>query len=70
MDTDYGESKIFLLSDDCLIIWLTGLSKNTITLKWEDDGSSSVEISGLDIGWGQVCFSFNCVFKDFPFECE
>ncbi|KAG0553214.1 hypothetical protein BDA96_01G575500 [Sorghum bicolor] len=32
---------------------LTGLSKNTITLKWEDDGSSSVEISGLDIGWGQ-----------------
>ncbi|CAN6314337.1 unnamed protein product [Urochloa humidicola] len=32
---------------------LTGLSKNTITLKWEDDTSSSVEISGLDIGWGQ-----------------
>lgn len=32
---------------------LTGLSKNTITLKWEADGSSSVEISGLDIGWGQ-----------------
>ncbi|CAN6302628.1 unnamed protein product [Urochloa humidicola] len=31
---------------------LTGLSKNTITLKWEGD-SSSVEISGLDIGWGQ-----------------
>ncbi|XP_066308965.1 phosphoglucan phosphatase DSP4, amyloplastic-like [Miscanthus floridulus] len=32
---------------------LTGLSKNIITLKWEDDGCSSVEISGLDIGWGQ-----------------
>ncbi|CAL4920322.1 unnamed protein product [Urochloa decumbens] len=32
---------------------LTGLSKNTITLKWEDATSSSVEISGLDIGWGQ-----------------
>jgi len=29
-------------------------------LKWEDD-SSSVEISGLDIGWGQVHFSFTCV---------
>ncbi|OEL13605.1 Phosphoglucan phosphatase DSP4, amyloplastic [Dichanthelium oligosanthes] len=32
---------------------LMGLSKNTITLKWEDDSCSSVEISGLDIGWGQ-----------------
>nr|CAB3497322.1 unnamed protein product [Digitaria exilis] len=32
---------------------LTGLSKNTITLKWEDDSCSSVEISGVDIGWGQ-----------------
>jgi len=39
-------------------------------LKWEDD-SSSVEISGLDIGWGQVHFSFTCVlhiwvFKELP----
>ncbi|CAD6252570.1 unnamed protein product [Miscanthus lutarioriparius] len=37
---------------------LTGLSKNTITLKWEDDGCSSVEISGLDISWG----SFSVVY--------
>ncbi|CAD6203104.1 unnamed protein product [Miscanthus lutarioriparius] len=29
---------------------LTGLSKNIITMKWEDDCCSSVEISGLDIG--------------------
>nr|XP_025880475.1 phosphoglucan phosphatase DSP4, amyloplastic-like [Oryza sativa Japonica Group] len=27
---------------------LTGLSKNSITLKWESDSCSSVEISGLD----------------------
>lgn len=57
----YGESQIFLLSGNCLVIQLTGLSKNTITLKWEDDSCSSVEISGLDIGWGQVHFSFTCV---------
>uniref|UniRef100_A0A0A9DDS6 Uncharacterized protein n=1 Tax=Arundo donax TaxID=35708 RepID=A0A0A9DDS6_ARUDO len=34
---------------------LTGLSRNCITLKWESGSCSSVEISGLDIGWGQVC---------------
>uniref|UniRef100_A0A0E0CTS4 Uncharacterized protein n=1 Tax=Oryza meridionalis TaxID=40149 RepID=A0A0E0CTS4_9ORYZ len=33
---------------------LTGLSKNSITLKWESDSCSSVEISGLDVGWGQI----------------
>uniref|UniRef100_A0A0E0K7M4 AMP-activated protein kinase glycogen-binding domain-containing protein n=1 Tax=Oryza punctata TaxID=4537 RepID=A0A0E0K7M4_ORYPU len=33
---------------------LTGLSKNSITLKWESDNCSSVEISGLDVGWGQI----------------
>uniref|UniRef100_A0A0D9VNE9 Dual specificity protein phosphatase 4 n=1 Tax=Leersia perrieri TaxID=77586 RepID=A0A0D9VNE9_9ORYZ len=33
---------------------LTGVSKNSITLKWESDNCSSVEISGLDIGWGQI----------------
>ncbi|KAL6645381.1 hypothetical protein ACP70R_016989 [Stipagrostis hirtigluma subsp. patula] len=32
---------------------LTGLSKNRVTLKWENGSCSSVEISGLDIGWGQ-----------------
>lgn len=32
---------------------LTGLSKNHITLTWEGDNCSSVEVSGLDIGWGQ-----------------
>ncbi|KAF7820208.1 phosphoglucan phosphatase DSP4, amyloplastic [Senna tora] len=32
---------------------LTGLSKKLITLTWEDNNCSSVEISGLDIGWGQ-----------------
>ncbi|KAM3316665.1 hypothetical protein ACQJBY_034669 [Aegilops geniculata] len=32
---------------------LTGLSKNCITLKWKNGSCSSVEISGLDIGWGQ-----------------
>ncbi|XP_062209555.1 phosphoglucan phosphatase DSP4, amyloplastic-like isoform X2 [Phragmites australis] len=31
----------------------TGLSRNTITLKWGNGTCSSVEISGLDIGWGQ-----------------
>lgn len=32
---------------------LTGLSKSLVTLKWEGRNCSSVEISGLDIGWGQ-----------------
>lgn len=32
---------------------LTGLSKSLVTLKWEGSNCSSVEISGLDIGWGQ-----------------
>ncbi|XP_027365397.1 phosphoglucan phosphatase DSP4, amyloplastic isoform X2 [Abrus precatorius] len=32
---------------------LTGLSKKPITLSWEDSNCASVEISGLDIGWGQ-----------------
>ncbi|KAG2555374.1 hypothetical protein PVAP13_9KG557200 [Panicum virgatum] len=42
----------YSLNEGHQLLQLTGLSKNTITLKWEDD-SSSVEISGLDIGWGQ-----------------
>ncbi|KAK7343930.1 hypothetical protein VNO77_13062 [Canavalia gladiata] len=32
---------------------LTGFSKKPITLSWEDSNCSTVEISGLDIGWGQ-----------------
>ncbi|KAJ7970522.1 Phosphoglucan phosphatase [Quillaja saponaria] len=32
---------------------LTGLMKKPVTLTWKDNGCSTVEISGLDIGWGQ-----------------
>ncbi|CAI9302978.1 unnamed protein product [Lactuca saligna] len=32
---------------------LTGLKKKPVTLTWKGDKSSIVEISGLDIGWGQ-----------------
>lgn len=32
---------------------LTGLRKKVVTLTWKGDDSSVVEISGLDIGWGQ-----------------
>ncbi|XP_043817081.1 phosphoglucan phosphatase DSP4, amyloplastic isoform X3 [Manihot esculenta] len=32
---------------------LTGLRKGLVTLTWKDDNCSTVEISGLDIGWGQ-----------------
>ncbi|KAG5239626.1 phosphoglucan phosphatase DSP4, amyloplastic [Salix suchowensis] len=32
---------------------LTGLRKKLVTLKWKDDKCCTVEISGLDIGWGQ-----------------
>ncbi|XP_010241629.1 PREDICTED: phosphoglucan phosphatase DSP4, amyloplastic-like [Nelumbo nucifera] len=32
---------------------LTGFSKHLVTLTWEDNDCSLVEISGLDIGWGQ-----------------
>ncbi|XP_077226107.1 dual specificity protein phosphatase (DsPTP1) family protein isoform X2 [Tasmannia lanceolata] len=32
---------------------LTGLAKNHVTLTWKGQNCSSVEISGLDIGWGQ-----------------
>ncbi|CAA7390859.1 unnamed protein product [Spirodela intermedia] len=32
---------------------LGGVSSNVITLTWKDDECSSVEVSGLDIGWGQ-----------------
>ncbi|CAI0466346.1 unnamed protein product [Linum tenue] len=32
---------------------LAGFRKKPVTLSWKDDNLSSVEISGLDIGWGQ-----------------
>ncbi|XP_028780382.1 phosphoglucan phosphatase DSP4, amyloplastic-like [Neltuma alba] len=32
---------------------LTGLRKKLVMLTWEDNKCSSVEVSGLDIGWGQ-----------------
>ncbi|KAK9124039.1 hypothetical protein Sjap_013641 [Stephania japonica] len=32
---------------------LTGLTKNLVTLIWDKGSCSSVEVSGLDIGWGQ-----------------
>ncbi|XP_054818281.1 phosphoglucan phosphatase DSP4, amyloplastic [Prosopis cineraria] len=32
---------------------LTGFRKKFVTLTWEGNNCSSVEISGLDIGWGQ-----------------
>ncbi|WCJ19218.1 Phosphoglucan phosphatase DSP4 amyloplastic [Euphorbia peplus] len=32
---------------------LTGLRKRLVTLTWKNSESSTVEISGLDIGWGQ-----------------
>ncbi|KAL9677698.1 hypothetical protein QQ045_005932 [Rhodiola kirilowii] len=33
---------------------LTGLRKKDVTLTWKGKASTLVEISGLDIGWGQV----------------
>ncbi|WOL09848.1 hypothetical protein Cni_G18601 [Canna indica] len=39
---------------------LMGLSKNRVTLMWKGGGCSSVEVSGLDIGWGQrIPLNFN-----------
>ncbi|URE31408.1 Dual specificity phosphatase, catalytic domain [Musa troglodytarum] len=39
---------------------LIGLSKNCVTLMWKGDDCSSVEVSGLDIGWGQrIPLKFN-----------
>ncbi|XP_047337227.1 phosphoglucan phosphatase DSP4, amyloplastic isoform X2 [Impatiens glandulifera] len=32
---------------------LTGLKKQVVTLTWQGKGCSTVEIAGLDIGWGQ-----------------
>lgn len=32
---------------------LTGLRKKLVTLRWEGKDVSTVEVSGLDIGWGQ-----------------
>ncbi|CAD5164083.1 unnamed protein product [Musa acuminata subsp. malaccensis] len=39
---------------------LIGLSKNHVTLMWKGNECSSVEVSGLDIGWGQrIPLKFN-----------
>jgi hypothetical protein len=64
VSTDY--CKLFFFP--CLK--LTGLRKKLVTLKWEDNNYSTVEISGLDIGWGQVCdvkafIRFCIMFKPF-----
>ncbi|KAJ4773965.1 hypothetical protein LUZ62_058222 [Rhynchospora pubera] len=32
---------------------LTGTSKSTVMLEWQGNDCSTVEVSGLDIGWGQ-----------------
>ncbi|KAE9465358.1 hypothetical protein C3L33_02731, partial [Rhododendron williamsianum] len=37
---------------------LTGLKKKLVTLTWECSTCSNVEVSGLDIGWGQVMVKF------------
>lgn len=39
----------------------TGVSKNLVKLKWNGNDCTSVEVSGLDIGWGQVMI--NLYFK-------
>ncbi|KAL2322867.1 hypothetical protein Fmac_027246 [Flemingia macrophylla] len=39
---------------DIVSQFLTGLSKKPVTLSWEDNNCSTMEISGLEIGWGQV----------------
>ncbi|KAL2322821.1 hypothetical protein Fmac_027200 [Flemingia macrophylla] len=40
---------------------LTGLSKKPVTLSWEDNNCSTMEISGLKIGWGQVIDESSCL---------
>ncbi|KAL2326871.1 hypothetical protein Fmac_020298 [Flemingia macrophylla] len=40
---------------------LTGLSKKPVTLSWEDNNCSTMEISGLEIGWGQVMDESSCL---------
>lgn len=59
----YTESILIIsLTINCL--WsskLTGLNKKPITLSWEGGNYSLVEISGLDIGWGQVMIETSCL---------
>ncbi|KAL2347673.1 hypothetical protein Fmac_001673 [Flemingia macrophylla] len=40
---------------------LTGLSKKPVTLSLEDNNCSTMEISGLEIGWGQVMDESSCL---------
>ncbi|KAL2326299.1 hypothetical protein Fmac_025357 [Flemingia macrophylla] len=40
---------------------LIGLNKKPVTLSWEDNNCSTMEISGLEIGWGQVMNESSCL---------
>ncbi|KAL2329861.1 hypothetical protein Fmac_017442 [Flemingia macrophylla] len=40
---------------------LTGLNKKPVTLSWEDNNCSTMEISGLEIGWRQVMDESSCL---------
>ncbi|XP_058084264.1 phosphoglucan phosphatase DSP4, amyloplastic isoform X2 [Magnolia sinica] len=43
----------YKLSEGHRLLQLIGMAKSLVTLTWKDGNCSSVEISGLDIGWGQ-----------------
>ncbi|XP_042395298.1 phosphoglucan phosphatase DSP4, amyloplastic-like isoform X2 [Zingiber officinale] len=50
----------YKLNEGHQLLQLTGLSKSSVTLMWKGGGCSSVEISGLDVGWGQkIPLKFN-----------
>ncbi|KAF5959353.1 hypothetical protein HYC85_000562 [Camellia sinensis] len=41
---------------------LTGLRKKLVTLTWKGGDCSTVEVSGLDIGWGQEgCYEYKYI---------
>lgn len=44
----------------------TGVSKNQVKLKWDGNDCSSVEVSGLDIGWGQVMVNLYFKLSKYP----
>ncbi|KAL2321986.1 hypothetical protein Fmac_026365 [Flemingia macrophylla] len=46
---------------DIVSQFLTGLSKKPMTLSWEDNNCSTMEISELEIGWGQVMDESSCL---------
>ncbi|URE31413.1 Dual specificity phosphatase, catalytic domain [Musa troglodytarum] len=54
------DQKSEIYSNDMTKAMGAGLSKNCVTLMWKGDDCSSVEVSGLDIGWGQrIPLKFN-----------